>query len=80
MLHPLNVCKILALLDLTAPKVAAGKKNMLPLKEIEIIFMMKVDVRISQREVVTNEMGHTVYSFGGVLTDPTKHLAQTHKL
>ena len=27
MLHPLNVCKILAPVDLTAPKVAAGKKN-----------------------------------------------------
>ena len=25
MLHPLNVCKILAPVDLTAPKVAAGK-------------------------------------------------------
>ena len=27
MLHLLNVCESLALLDLTAPKVAAGKKG-----------------------------------------------------
>ena len=50
--------------------------------EIEIILMMKVDNqdKSTGAEVVTKEMGHPVHSFGGVLTDPTKHLVQTHEL